>query len=128
VSESHEIMDGQAYVYRRENSRYWQCAAYLSGRNCRQTTKQENLALAIEFARDWYLDRAAEDRLRRRGMPPAPPDMPVEAAPPPKPRIPGEKTFREAAAVFVREYPQVREPEIYAIEDPETGVLFLLDD
>ena len=103
MSESHAIMDGQAYVYRRENSRYWQCAAYLSGRNYRQTTKQENLALAIEFARDWYLDRVAEDRLRRRGM--LPPNVPVEAAAPlSKPRVPGEKTFREAAAVFVREY------------------------
>lgn len=104
MSESHEIMDGQAYVYRRENSRYWQCAAYLSGRNHRQSTKQENLALAIEFARDWYLDRVAEDRMRRRGALPAPPDFPHQAPETPKPRAPGEKTFADAARAFVREY------------------------
>lgn len=102
--ESHEIMDGEAYVYRRENSRYWQCAAYLSGKNHRSTTKQTNLALAIEFARDWYLDRAAEDRLRRRGELPAPIGFPVQKPEIPKPRAPGEKTFKEAAAAFLREY------------------------
>lgn len=102
--ESHEIMDGEAYVYRRENSRYWQCAAYLSGKNHRSTTKQTNLALAIEFARDWYLDRAAEDRLRRRGELLAPIGFPVQKPEIPKPRAPGEKTFKEAAAAFLREY------------------------
>ena len=46
-----------------------ECAVYLSGRNHRQTTGQMNLALAVEFARDWYLDRVAEDR-RRQDLPP----------------------------------------------------------
>lgn len=104
MSESHVLMDGNAYVYRRENSRYWQCATYLSGRNYRQSTKQDNLALAIEYAKDWYLDRVAEDRLRRRGELPAPADFPIERPAIPKPRTPGEKTFREAGEVFVREF------------------------
>ncbi|MEC8457703.1 MAG: site-specific integrase, partial [Pseudomonadota bacterium] len=60
MSESHTLMDGRVHVYRRENSRFWQCATYLSGRNHRRSTKQENLAYALEYARDWYLDRVAE--------------------------------------------------------------------
>ncbi|KAK0351549.1 hypothetical protein LTR94_024516 [Friedmanniomyces endolithicus] len=96
-------MDGRVHVYRRENSRFWQCATYLSGRNHRQSTKQENLAYALEYARDWYLDRVAEDRLRRRGgivVAPGQPSIPVET---PRTR-PGEKTFREAASAFLLEF------------------------
>lgn len=70
-------MDGRLQVYRRENSRYWQCATYLSGRNHRQSTKETNIAYAREFAQDWYLDRVAEDRLRRRGALPSTPDTPI---------------------------------------------------
>jgi integrase len=103
VIESHTIMDGKVHVYRRDRSRFWQCAVFLSGSNHRQTTRQENAALAIEFARDWYLDRVAEDRMRRRGMMPALPNTPVEA-PPPRRAKPGEMTFKAAAATFVREY------------------------
>lgn len=103
MSESHTLMDGRVHVYRRENSRFWQCATYLSGRNHRQSTKLENLAYALEFARDWYLDRVAEDRLRRRGgivVPAGQPTIPVESAK----RLPGEKTFREAASAFLLEF------------------------
>lgn len=103
MSERHRVIDGKVYVYRRENSSLWQCAAYLSGRNRRRTTGQTNLALAIEFARDWYQDQLAEDRLRRTGR------LPIGDAvgiprPPPRKRAPGEKTFAEAATQFLREY------------------------
>ena len=113
MSETHSIMDGKVHVYRRENSRFWQCATYLSGRNHRQSTKQDNLAFAVEFARDWYMDRVAEDRLRRRGILPnaigAPrPPPPAEV---PRPRAPGEKTFREAALSFVREFESITQGE-----------------
>jgi hypothetical protein len=102
MSERHRVLDGKAYVYRRENSGLWQCAAYMSGRNRRRTTGQENLALAIEFARDWYQDQMAEDRLRRTGR------LPIGDAvgiprPPPRKRAPGEKTFKDAAVQFLRE-------------------------
>lgn len=108
--ESHTIMDGKVHVYRRPRSRFWQCAVFLSGRNYRQTTRQENAALAIEFARDWYLDRVAEDRMRRRGLLPALPNVPV-TPPPPKRAQPGEITFRQAAKVFVREYEAMTQGE-----------------
>jgi len=110
VIESHTIMDGKVHVHRRERSRFWQCAVFLSGRNHRQTTRQENAALAIEFARDWYLDRVAEDRMRRRGMMPALPNVPVEP-PPPRQAKPGEMTFKEAATTFVREYEAMTQGE-----------------
>lgn len=101
--ETHSLMDGKVHVYRRESSRFWQCATYLSGYNFRQTTKETNISYAMDFARDWYLDRVAEDRLRRRGMLPTP--GAVRAAPTPAITVqPGEKTFREAAVIFQREY------------------------
>ena len=53
--EHHEFMDGKLHVYRRENSPYWQCSTFLSGRNYRVSTKQESLALAKDIAEDWYL-------------------------------------------------------------------------
>ncbi|WP_373474409.1 site-specific integrase [Sphingorhabdus sp.] len=66
-TESHLLMDGALHVYRRENSRYWQCSTYLGSRNHRQTTKEASLAAAKDFARDWYMERCVEDRQRRRG-------------------------------------------------------------
>jgi integrase len=51
--ERHEICGGRVLLYKRENSRLWQCSTYL-GRNLRKSTKQESLALAKEVAEDWY--------------------------------------------------------------------------
>jgi integrase len=65
--ETHVLMDGALHVYRRENSRFWQCSTYLGSLNHRQTTKEVNLAAAKDFARDWYMERCVEDRQRRRG-------------------------------------------------------------
>jgi len=101
VTERHRVIDGKVYVYRRENSPFWQCAVYLSGRNHRQTTGQESLPLAMEFAREWYEDRVAEDRMRRRGL------MPSEdgrTRPRTARRRPGEKSFADAAHLFLRQY------------------------
>jgi len=100
MSASHTIMDGKVHLYRRGTGRYWQCAVFLSGTNYRQSTRQENLAYAIEFARDWFLDRVAEDRLRRRGMEPPP----VQVVPGPARFATGGHKFRDVAAQFLREY------------------------
>ena len=72
MRDSHTIQDGRVHIYRRVGSRFWQCATYLGGQSHGQTTKQDNIAYAIEFARDGFLDRVAEDRLRRRGIEPPP--------------------------------------------------------
>ena len=85
---SHELMGGNLHVYRRENSRFWQCATYLRGKNRRVSTKQESLAQAKDFAEDWYLGLRAKDRL---GL------------------IRNEKTFRQAADQFLKEYEIITE-------------------
>jgi integrase len=85
---THELMGGKLHVYKRDNSRFWQCATYLAGRNQRVTTKQESLAQAKDFAEDWYLGLRAKDRL---GL------------------IKNEKTFRHAAAQFLKEYEIITE-------------------
>ncbi|HEY0438299.1 MAG TPA: site-specific integrase [Phenylobacterium sp.] len=108
-AESHAIMDGKVHVYRREKSRYWQCAAYVGGRNHRQSTGHADLALAFDFARSWYADRCVDERMRERGLLPARPAPKKRVGPPKRrkrgaPRAPGERTFRDVAEVFVREF------------------------
>lgn len=120
TSESHTIMDGKVHLYRRENSSLWQCAVYLGGRNHRASTRQKSLALAIEVAREWYMDRHADERLRRRGMTAATSGASPAAAPAERvlkdhlrkgmagPKLP---TFREAATAFVAEYEVITQGE-----------------
>lgn len=105
--ESHTIMDGKVHIYRRENSRFWQCAVYLGGRNHRQTTRQDSLVMAKDYAREWYMERYADERLRRRGVPLPDATEWADAEPAPQPaktRKPTGLTFQDAADVFVAEY------------------------
>lgn len=60
--ESHQILSGKVQLYRRGESRVWQCAASVGGKQRRATTKRESLALASEFAEDWYLGLRGMDR------------------------------------------------------------------
>ncbi len=85
---THPIFGGKVHVHKPPNSRLWQCATYLAGRNRRASTKQESLALAKEFAEDWYLtqrDKNLRGELRN------------------------EKTCKQAAALFEREYEIITE-------------------
>jgi len=107
--ESHTLMDGKVHVYRRENSRFWQCAVFLLGRNHRQTPRQESLVLAMDFARDWYMERYADERLRRRGLPLPSAEERLAAGDPShiRSRVATRAkgpTFRQAAEIFVAEY------------------------
>jgi hypothetical protein len=113
--ESHVLMDGALHVYRREGSRFWQCATYLGSRNHRQTTKEVSLAAAKDFARDWYMERCVEDRQRRRGgvrlvggpaqSQIAEPEMPVDRpARTGRPRMPTGPSFQDAATAFANEF------------------------
>jgi integrase len=81
--ETHDLMDGRVHVYKRPNTRFWQCSTYLAGKNRRQSTKQESLAAAKDFAEEWYFDLRGKSRSGE---------------------IKGGKTFRAAAQVFLREY------------------------
>jgi len=110
-TESHLLMDGALHVYRRENSRYWQCSTYLGSRNHRQTTKEVSLAAAKDFARDWYMERCVEDRQRRRGgvalldgtvQPPiAGTGTPTDGR---RRRTPTGPSFKDAADAFTSEF------------------------
>jgi integrase len=52
----HKLMGGKLYVYKRGDGRFWQCSAFLNGRNWRESTRKESLAQAESFAEDWYFD------------------------------------------------------------------------
>lgn len=80
---SHDLMGGKLHVYRRDGSRFWQCSAYEAGKNRRVSTKEESLAQAKQVAEDWYLELRGKLRTGE---------------------IKSEKTFKEAAAQFEREY------------------------
>ena len=110
-TESHLLMDGALHVYRRENSRYWQCSTYLGSLNHRQTTKEVSLAAAKDFARDWYMERCVEDRQRRRGGVPLldSPVQPLIAGPGAsadgrRRRTPTGPSFEDAANAFTSEF------------------------
>ena len=85
---THSLMGGKLHVYRRENSNFWQCSTYLNGKNHRASTKTESLAHAKDFANDWYLE--LHGKLRRG-------------------ELKQEKTFKDAAAQFEREYEVITE-------------------
>lgn len=111
--DDHEMMDGRLHVYKRDGSRFWQCSTYLNGRNHRTSTKEENIVLAKEFARYWYMERYVEAR-HQRIFKETPLALEIEQARPslrttsPVPRAAG-KTFRDAAEKFLEEYEVITE-------------------
>ena len=88
MPEHHTILGGKVHVYRRDNSSRWQCATYLEGKNRRVSTKEDSLAKAKDFAEDWYLSLRGKARAGE---------------------LRSEKTFREAAVQFEREYQIITE-------------------
>ena len=88
MPEKHTILGGKVHVYRRDNSSRWQCATYLAGKNRRVSTKEDSLAKAKDFAEDWYL--GLRGKLRNG-------------------ELSSEKTFRDAAVQFEREYQIITE-------------------
>jgi hypothetical protein len=90
---SHEILGGKVQVYKRPNSPFWQCAASINGAQYRASTKRDVLSLAEEFAEDWYLELRGKSRA---GLLVATPKI-------------DEKTFRDAADQFLKEYEVITE-------------------
>lgn len=90
MSEKHKLMGGKLYVYKRPESGHWQCSTFLHGKNWRESTKQESLALAKDFAEDWYLTLKGKSRagVLKTGM-----------------------SFKKAAALFLNEYEIITEGE-----------------
>jgi integrase len=96
--ENHPVLGGKAYVFRRDRSNYWYAATFLNGRNYRSSTKEEQLYNALQFAEDWYI--AMRGKASAGLLPP-----PQEAEEP----APQEKTFREVADQFMKEYSVITE-------------------
>lgn len=65
--ESHQLFEGRLYIYKRPGSQFWQCSAYLGGKNRRTSTKHEDLAHAKKFAENWYIDLRTKDRFGELG-------------------------------------------------------------
>src|SRR5687767_6156350 len=86
----HVLLGGKLHVYKRENSRYWQCSTYMAGKNQRMTTKAESLAHAKEIAEDWYLELRGK---HKRG------------------ELKAGKTFNSVADQFEREYEIITQGE-----------------
>ena len=80
---THEMFDGRLQVYKRGESRFWQCAARVGEQRFRQSTKEESLDRAKDVAEEWYLD--LRGKLRAGEI------------------IKKERTFKEAAAHYIRE-------------------------
>src|SRR3989442_6395639 len=98
--ETHEVLGGKSYVYRRDRSRFWQCATYLNDRNFRYSTKEEQLHNAIQFAEDWYISLRGKAEL---GV--LPPPQTAEA----QNGEAKERTFRDVADQFMKEYTVITE-------------------
>ena len=96
----HILMGGRLHVYKRVNSRYWQCSTFLGGHNRRISTKEEGLSHAKDVAEDWYLELKGK---HKRG------------------EIKGGKDFRHAAKTFIREYEIITEGQRNAAYVRETG-------
>jgi integrase len=84
----HVLMGGELHLYKRENSNCWQCSTYLAGRNRRKSTKEESLERAKDFAEDWFLTLKGK---QRHG------------------ELISERTFRQAADQFLREFELITE-------------------
>lgn len=88
MAETHSILGGKVHIYRRPESPVWQCRTYLAGKDRRVTTKEKSLSLAKDFAEDWYLKLRGTYRDGTRT---------------------DEKTFKQAANQFIREYEVITE-------------------
>ena len=127
--ETHSLMDGKVHVYRRDGSRFWQCSTYMNGRNHRKSTKHESLAMAMDYAREWYMtvyvdsrrfqESGLTNKLLHKAAPhhhrieepaqyaphsPYAPQMPRPYEPRPKKQAASGPTFAEAAEKFLGEY------------------------
>lgn len=86
----HSILGGKVHVFKRPRSNYWQCSAFIQGKNRRKSTKEESLQHAKQFAEDWYLELRGKSRA---GL------------------LKDEKTFRHFAKQFLEEYEVITEGE-----------------
>lgn len=90
--QTHPVLGGKAYVFKRDDSQYWQCAAYWRGYNYRASTKETLLHEAINYAEEWYFDLRGKSSAGQLEQP-----------------AKKEMTFREVADQFIKEYSVITE-------------------
>jgi integrase len=88
--ETHSVLGGRAYIFKRDRSSYWQAGAFLNGHTYRHTTKEKEVSDAIQAAEEWYIS------LRGRQS--------MGALPAPSESEEREPTFRDVAEQFMKEY------------------------
>ncbi len=93
--DNHEILGGRVQLFRRDNSKYWQCSCSVGKRQFRVSSKEERLASAKSFAEDWYFGLLGEERTGTL----------------PKKNEPREITFADAAEQFMLEYETITDGE-----------------
>ena len=86
----HQVFGGKVQVFRRPNSRFWQCAASVGGKQRRGSTKQESLAQAKDVAEDWYLGLKGKAQAGE---------------------LKSGKTFKQAATRFLDEFEAITQGE-----------------
>lgn len=86
----HEILGGKVQLYRRVDAGNWHCSTSLGGKQRRTSTRVDSLSLAKQVAEDWYLGLRGK---KAAGL------------------LLSEKTFRQAADQFLREYEIITEGE-----------------
>lgn len=84
----HRIMGGQVQIYKRPGAKYWQCSASVGKKQFRATTKRDDLKQAQDVAEEWFLSLRG---MLKRG------------------EIIREKTFKDAAELFLKEFPVLTE-------------------
>lgn len=84
----HDILGGKVQLYRRTAEGNWWCSSSVGGKQRRATTRTDSLSLAKQVAEDWYLGLRGK---LHAGI------------------LKTEKTFREAATQFTREYEIITE-------------------
>lgn len=92
MSATHVLLGGKLNVYKRENSRFWQCSAFFNGRNHRASTKEESLAQAKDFAGTG----SSNSKAKCVGA-----KLPAEALPSPKQQINSCVRLLHSPPVFV---------------------------
>lgn len=88
MSVRHTIMGGRVQIYKRPGAKYWQCSASVGRKQIRATTKKEDLQQAQDVAEEWFLGLRG---MLKRG------------------ELIREKTFKDAALLFLKEFPVLTE-------------------
>lgn len=89
MTTTHFMFDKRVQVFKRPDSRIWQCATRIGDNRYRASTGEEDLDAAKDVAEEWYLDLRGK---RRSGE--------LKAAPETKPK---ERTFRDATEAYIDE-------------------------